>query len=277
MGKPIFKVEISNGSPKGYETATVMEMPATWAEFNDALQKARIKDGRSCKNELTCIRCEALRRGTVGDNINLYDLNLFAQRLATLTEEQRPGMEALLKMEQEQHSGPIPLERLINLTYNTDVCCFAPRVSNHEELGAFLYDSEMLSDEAMALLDVTEENSGFRERLLELLGEQHQEDHGGVFTDRGYAELSGEIKPIYVYRPGEVAYFHRSGAPIVLEVRKGFFNDPQYDNDNTATLDLPVIHGGIQPDIGGGRRRFYKGMRLPLCGLPDPLPAGCHQ
>lgn len=49
MGKPIFEVEISNGSPKGYETATVMEMPATWAEFNDALQKARIKDGRSCK------------------------------------------------------------------------------------------------------------------------------------------------------------------------------------------------------------------------------------
>lgn len=42
MGKPIFEVEISNGSPKGYETATVMEMPATWVEFNDALQKARI-------------------------------------------------------------------------------------------------------------------------------------------------------------------------------------------------------------------------------------------
>lgn len=119
MGKPIFKVEISNGSPNGYETATVMEMPATWAEFNDALQKARIKDGRSCKNELTCIRCEALRRGMIGDHVNLYDLNLFAQRLATLTEEQRPGMEALLKMEQEQYSGPIPLERLINLTYQS--------------------------------------------------------------------------------------------------------------------------------------------------------------
>ena len=245
MGKPIFEVEISNGSPKGYETATVMEMPATWAEFNDALQKARIKDGRSCKNELTCIRCEALRRGMIGDHVNLYDLNLFAQRLATLTEDQRPGMEALLKMEQEQYSGPIPLERLINLTYNTDVCCFAPRVTNHEELGTFLYENEMLSDEAMALLGTTDEGSGFRERLLELLGEQHQEDHGGVFTDRGYAELGGEIKPIYVYRPGEVAYFHRSGAPVVLEVRKGFFNDPQYDNDNTATLDLPTVDASI--------------------------------
>lgn len=245
MGKPIFEVEISNGSLKGYETATVMEMPATWAEFNDALQKARIKDGRSCKNELTSIRCKGLRRSMIGENVNLYDLNLFAQRLAVLTEDQRLGMDALLKMEQERHSAPIRLERLINLTYNTDTCCFAPQVSNHAELGEFLYASEMLSDEAMALLDTTKESSGFRERLLELLGEQYQEDHGGVFTDRGYAELGGEIKDIYVYRPGEVTYFHRTGAPVVLEVRKGFFDDPLYDNDEIATLNLPAVDDNI--------------------------------
>ena len=142
------------------------------------------------------------------------------------------------------------MEHLINLTYNTDACCFAPQVFNHEELGEFLYASEMLSDAAMALLDTTEENSGFRERLLELLGEQHQEDHGGVFTDCGYVELGSEIKPVYVYRPGEVAYFHRSGAPVVLEVSKGFFNDPQYDNDKTAVLDLPAVDAGIWRAVG---------------------------
>ena len=226
-----------------------MKMPASFAEFSDALQKARIKDGSFCKNELTCIHYNGLTHAMIGWNANLYDLNLFAQRLASLTEEQKKGMDALLKIKQNHRVAPIPLNQLINLTYNTDICCFAPRVTNHEELGTFLYGNEMLSDEAMALLGTTDEGSGFRERLLELLGEQHQEDHGGVFTDRGYAELGGEIKPIYVYQPGEVAYFHRSGAPVVLEVRKGFFNDPQYDNDNTATLDLPVIHGGIQQTL----------------------------
>ena len=222
-----------------------MKMPASFAEFSDALQKARIKDGSFCKNELTCIHYNGLTHAMIGWNANLYDLNLFAQRLASLTEEQKKGMDALLKIKQNHRVAPIPLNQLINLTYNTDICCFAPRVTNHEELGTFLYENEMLSDEAMALLGTTDEGSGFRERLLELLGEQHQEDHGGVFTDRGYAELGGEIKPIYVYRPGEVAYFHRSGAPVVLEVRKGFFNDPQYDNDNTATLDLPTVDASI--------------------------------
>lgn len=99
--------------------------------------------------------------------------------------------------------------------------------------------------DGMALLDTTEEGSGFQERLLELLGEQHQEDHGGVFTDFGYAELGGEIKDIYVCQSNETACFHRSDAPVVLEVRKGFFNDPSYDNDKTAVLNLPAADAGI--------------------------------
>lgn len=126
-----------------------MKMPASFAEFSDALQKARIKDGSFCKNELTCIHYNGLTHAMIGWNANLYDLNLFAQRLASLTEEQKKGMDALLKIKQNHRVAPIPLNQLINLTYNTDICCFAPRVSNHEELGAFLYANEMLSNEAM--------------------------------------------------------------------------------------------------------------------------------
>lgn len=126
-----------------------MKMPASFAEFSDALQKARIKDGSFCKNELTCIHYNGLTHAMIGWNANLYDLNLFAQRLASLTEEQKKGMDALLKIKQNHRVAPIPLNQLINLTYNTDICCFAPRVSNHEELGAFLYANEMyLKDRA---------------------------------------------------------------------------------------------------------------------------------
>ena len=96
----------------------------------------------------------------------------------------------------------------------------------------------MLSDEAMALADTMDEDSDFRERLLELLGEQHQEEHGGVFTSRGYAEPGGDFKE--VYRKGEMFCFARPSAPVVLEVSKGFFDDPSYDNDKTAILNLPL-------------------------------------
>lgn len=72
MTERIFEVEISNKTSKGYETATALEMPATWAEFHDALEKARIKDARDCHNELTKIEYPGIQRGMIGDNVNLY-------------------------------------------------------------------------------------------------------------------------------------------------------------------------------------------------------------
>ena len=56
----MFEVEIRNNGPKGYETAVSLRMPATWSEFHDALQKARIKDGRSCGNELLYVGYDGL-------------------------------------------------------------------------------------------------------------------------------------------------------------------------------------------------------------------------
>ena len=134
------------------------------------------------------------------------------------------------------------------LTFNADICLLAPRVSSPQELGALLYESEMLSDEAMALLDTTEEGSGFQERLLELLGEQHQEEHGGVFTSQGYAEPGADFKE--VYQKGEMFCFARSSAMVVLEVSKGFFDDPLYDNDKTAILNLPATDADVWRVVG---------------------------
>lgn len=74
MAKKLFEVEIRNNGPKGYETAVSLRMPATWSEFHDALQKARIKDGRSCGNELLYVGYDGLQRGMIGRSVNLYDL-----------------------------------------------------------------------------------------------------------------------------------------------------------------------------------------------------------
>ena len=248
MDKKLFEVEISNNGPRGYESAAVLEMPATWAEFHDALQKARIKDARHCENELTCIRFHGVTTAMIGQNVNLYDLNLFAQRLEALNEDQKIGLEALLRIEQNQHTGPIPLERLINLTYNTAICLLVPQASTPQELGEFLYENGMFSDEAASLLDTLEKNSRFRAKLLELLGEQHQEEHGGVFTSRGYAEPGGDFKE--VYRKGEMFCFARPSAPVVLEVRKGHFDDPAYDSGKTAILNLPASDADIWRAVG---------------------------
>ena len=244
MAKKIFEVEISNRGPRGYETAALLKMPATWGEFNDALQKARIEDGRCCQNELTRIEYPGIQREMIGDNVDLYELNLLAQRLSELSKDDQMGMDGLLQIEKIHSTGPISLPRLINLTFNADICLLAPQVSNTQELGALLYEGEMLSDEAMALLDTTEPDSQFQNALLGVFGQKHQEDFDGVFTSQGYVEPGDEFKE--VYRRGEIApYFDHSGAPVVLEVSKGYFDDPSYGNDKTAILNLPATDAAI--------------------------------
>ena len=49
MAEEIFEVEISSGGPESDKTSTVLTMPCTQAEFRDALQKARIRDIRTCE------------------------------------------------------------------------------------------------------------------------------------------------------------------------------------------------------------------------------------
>ena len=202
--KKAFEVEISNGGPRGYETAITLKLPATWAEFHDALQKARIPDGRNCGIELTRSCWAGLSSELIGGAQNLYELNLFAMRLTMLTSVELLSMDGLLKMEQAQGTKSIPLPRLINLTFNAD-CHIVPDVFNDESLGAFLYENEMLTKEVECLLDTTEPGSGYRGRLLEVFGEEHRQAIGGVFTSCGYMEPSGEAFE-EVYRPGQMAY-----------------------------------------------------------------------
>ena len=215
---------------------------------------------------------DAITADMIGRNVDLLELNLLALRLTMLGEDDRMGLDGLLQIEKENHTAPFPLSRLINLTFNADICLLAPQVSNTQELGALLYEGEMLSEEAMALVDTMEEDGSFRERLLELLGEQHQEEHSGVFTSRGYAEPGSDFKE--VYRKGEMFCFARPSAPVVLEVRKGFFDDPSYDNDKTTIADVKAYKPENKSIVSGQVLQCpydFKKARLVVREMADAL------
>ena len=141
--KKAFEVEISNGGPRGYETAITLKLPATWAEFHDALQKARIPDGRNCGIELTRSWWAGLSSELIGGAQNLYELNLFAMRLTMLTSVELLSMDGLLKMEQARGTKSIPIPRLINLTFNAD-CHILPMFSMMKPGGVFCMKTRCL-------------------------------------------------------------------------------------------------------------------------------------
>lgn len=239
MDEKIFEVEISNTGPKGYETAWVLRLPCTQAEYRDALQKARIEDDRRCHNELTQINYPGITSAMIGQDVDLLELNLLALRLTMLSDEDRLGLDGLLRMEQERHTGPIPLSRLINLTFNTDICVLLPHISTLRELGASLYENGMLPDEAMALLDTAEPDSDYQNQLLEIFGQKRLADDGGVFTARGYMEQAIIFRE--VYHKGEMFPFLLAGGAVKLEI--------SCNGGQPVTLKLPVLEADIQKTL----------------------------
>ena len=197
--EPEFHVEVSNGKQDGYATAVMLDLPASWSEFHDAMERARVEDARDCRIEICKIQSIELRAALDKHPRNLYELNLLAQRLTMLQPEQKMPFAGLVTMEVQKKKESVPLNRLINLTFNTENCCVASHVKNDKELGRLFYDSEMFSEEAMALLDTMEHGSRHMDELLAVLSRQHRETIGGVFVADGYVENSGgDIQEVYV-------------------------------------------------------------------------------
>lgn len=67
------------------------------------------------------------------------------------------------------------------------------------------------------------------------------------------------------------SYFHCSSAPVVLEVCKSFFNDPQHDTNQTAVLDLHVISGGIQRALAAVETIPVEKYDLRYTGFPPDI------
>ena len=233
----VLEVEISNAGPKSYETAVALELPATWAEFNDALHMARIDDGHHCGNEVICTWSDELPPSVIDTDVDLYELQLFALRMTMLQPEQRSAFYSLLCVEAAKHDGPIPLPRLIDLTYNTDICVTFPRIYTDKALGAYLMEHGRLSQEETRQITLAERPER-KELLLAAVGGLHRMEAGGVFTYWGYAEASGGCFREH-YAPGETACFDHSGTPVVLQVSKS-------GAGLTAVLDLPAIPTAVE-------------------------------
>lgn len=241
MKRPEFEVEISRPGESGAFRYAAMSMPATWAEFNDALEKARLTSNNILYGRYSFELLNAKRKCLsphIPDNINIYELNLLALRLSWLDRDQSARFGGMVRIEELQRKNkPVPMHRLINLTFSLGRCPVAYGVHDDEALGKFLYENDMLSDEDHEAAAVKKNIGMYSDEFFAKLGRKHRTQEKGVFIDIGYLE-SGGIDKVYV--PGEMAYFQRSGAPVVLNISKGYYFNPGYDRSLTAALDLPV-------------------------------------
>lgn len=152
----IIRLELSAEKPAndGYYYAG-LSLPAEDYEILDTMQKLRAV-GREEDVWISVMECNAL---PVLENVRLDsptidELNFFAKRLASMTEEERIVFDAIIRQViPENPKGEIvSMTDLINSTYGLDGVLIVSNICNDEQLGQFVIDDE-LDDEVNALPD----------------------------------------------------------------------------------------------------------------------------
>ena len=149
--RKIMRLELSaekalNG---GYYYAGLL-LPATDYEVKDAMQRTRAV-GRENTVEVSILECDILPelQDIRLDTFSLDELNFFAKRLASLSNEELPVFYAVTEKifgDAEESENPVSIKELINCTYGLDTVPVAHNVSNLAELGRFTFENELLSD-----------------------------------------------------------------------------------------------------------------------------------
>ena len=183
--RKIMRLELSaENSVHGGHYYTELLLPAADYELKDAMQRVRAV-GRENTVEFNIFKCDILPKlqNIRLDTFSLDELNLFAKRLASLTDEELPVFYAVTKQifdDADNTENPVSIKDLINCTYGLDTVPVAHNVSNLAELGQFAFENELLSD-----LDGIPE-SAIPFLNAEQVGRVQQKNDNGVFEGRLY-------------------------------------------------------------------------------------------
>ena len=236
MGKIFYAYEMKQDDPDSGVEA-FLNLPATPYEILDAMD--RLRRGDSVGGEFRIdeyYRFDSLASVLRKSN-DLHRLNALAQKLSELSDQQEIAFEGLLEMESKGKATPLELPRLIDLAYSTDCCHVVDDALNDSQLGLFCAESgfvpgaEDLPEDLFDLLD------------FERIGREHRQREGGVIVKRTAEHAGGYVER---YNPLVEAYKTLDLTPkmpdytILLEVSKGYFNDPGYDREKTVQLKLPA-------------------------------------
>ena len=191
----VFKVEITNGEPDGYRYATQMDLPARGAAYTHALRQAKVANFVRMETEVLQVYQGPVTADMV-EGAPLSDLNTLALELANLDDLQLAGLEGMLQIYREHHSGsPIPTEGLHRMIDHSGACMVAGNIRSDQELGKFLDDSEMMPDDVTGLLHLSKGYEELYSDLLTACAKQWRRESCGVFTSQGYVEPDMDLVP----------------------------------------------------------------------------------
>ena len=179
-----------------------LELPASDGAVYDALQKARAV-GRDKEIDISVINSPYLPElaDTLIDGINIWELNMLAEKLEELYRDDYSSLEKLnalflYRKEQGFYEDGVSLSELINMTYGLDnVTCYSG-IENIESLGEMLIDQRMTD----GIVEVTDQNAYYLDKKQ--VAQTRMLQKKGIFYEGCYYETA-DFKMPNVYKPDE--------------------------------------------------------------------------
>ena len=231
--RKIMRLELSaekalNG---GYYYAELL-LPAADYEIKDAMQRTRA-GGRENTVDVSILECDILpeMQDIRLDTFSLDELNFFAKRLVSLTDEELPVFYAVTDevFRAADNGGLVSIKDLINSTYDLDTVPVAHNVSNLSELGRFAFENELLSD----IDDIPESAIPFLN--AEQIGRVQQKNDKGVFAGNYYIPTVHYERP-EVYDGVTLPEGEPENAAFLLKV--GAYPKSAFSDEDPALHDL---------------------------------------
>ena len=219
-----------------------IELPAKDYEIEDRLQEARANYDKNFplgKEVRFDIERLHLLPSLEGDQViarTFDELNFFAKRLATLNEDERLALRAIVnkKISDGEWEQSVDVKDLINLTYGLENVLIISAVKNDEELGQFVIENNLHPDVAAIPIE-----SRYLLNKADI-GRLQRENEGGVFVNnkyvvtRDYVE-SGVYDGITLPEPQE-----KTDYVFRLEIAKAPKEDPEETENYAEWIKLPI-------------------------------------
>lgn len=189
--RKIMRLDLSAEKPtsNGYYYTELL-LPAEDYEILDAMQRLRAA-GREDSVWISILECSDLPilENVRLDSPTLDELNFFAKRLSSMTDEDRLVFDAVIgrAIPDDPAGVLVSMKDLINSTYGLDTVMIAANVGNDEQLGQFVIEEDLnedvasVPDNALYLLD--------RKRI----GRLQREIDGGVYVN-GFYVVAGDYE-----------------------------------------------------------------------------------
>lgn len=214
-----------------------LNLPASRDEVQDAMDRARIRDGQPYKI-VECFNSQGDELTFIPDDPSLVEMNFLAWRVSEMNEHDRIAFTGCARM----GNGYPSMRELINITYSMDDVHIVS-AKNDRELGKFYVDNDFIG----AVNSVPPEH---QKELLELLdyekiGRRQRESEGGIYHKGFYVvNGSGSWNPVYdgVHLPEiseEPAYVFK------LQLAEASFTLDNPEPDHSVPLLLPASDAEI--------------------------------